>query len=154
KDPLRTFQDPLLRLPGRVYRRNRVSDLPDAAARFFPHRRGSQSAQCFHRADDGRAHPQRDLPSRGLDDRRRCGGCPFIGDLVVRGSGLPVSAAAVFQYPGGALKKELPVSFYLYALSVVGSGCGFVTQMLVSGYWSTTYSADVFHFSINLAFYF
>jgi hypothetical protein len=42
----------------------------------------------------------------------------------------------------------------LYALSVVGSGCGFVTQMLVSGFWSTTYSQDVYYFSLNVAFYF
>lgn len=49
------------------------------------------------------------------------------------------------------MKKDNTV---LYAMSVVGSGCGFVTQMLVSGYWSTAYSHDVYHFSVNLAFYF
>jgi spermidine synthase len=42
----------------------------------------------------------------------------------------------------------------LYALSVIGSGCGFVTQMLVSGFWSTTFSQDVYYFSLNVAFYF
>lgn len=41
----------------------------------------------------------------------------------------------------------------LYILSIIGSGCGFVTQMLVSGYWATTYSNDVFMFSVNVAFY-
>lgn len=45
-------------------------------------------------------------------------------------------------------------NFVLYAMSVLGSGCGFVTQMLVSGFWSTAYSYDVYHFSVNLAFYF
>lgn len=42
----------------------------------------------------------------------------------------------------------------LYTMSVVGSGAGFVTQMLVSGFWATAFSHDVFHFSVNLAFYF
>ena len=42
----------------------------------------------------------------------------------------------------------------LYVLSVLASGCGFVSQMLVSGYWATTFSNDVHHFSVNLACYF
>lgn len=42
----------------------------------------------------------------------------------------------------------------LYLLSVIASGTGFVTQMLVSGFWSTAFSHDVLHFSVNLAFYF
>lgn len=46
------------------------------------------------------------------------------------------------------------MSWTLYLLSVIGSGCGFVTQMLVSGFWSTTYSQDVYYFSLNVAFYF
>lgn len=41
----------------------------------------------------------------------------------------------------------------LYILSLVGSGLGFMTQMLVSGYWTTAFSQDVFYYSINLAFY-
>lgn len=45
-------------------------------------------------------------------------------------------------------------TFILYLLSVIGSGCGFVTQMLVSGYWSATYSQDILYFSVNTAFYF
>ncbi len=42
----------------------------------------------------------------------------------------------------------------LYALSVLGSGVGFMTQTLVSGFWSTAFSQDVTFYSINLAFYF
>jgi spermidine synthase len=42
----------------------------------------------------------------------------------------------------------------LYSFSVVGSGAGFVTQMLVSGFWSTAFSNDIFYFSVNVAFYF
>ncbi len=41
----------------------------------------------------------------------------------------------------------------LYFLSLIGSGAGFMTQMLVSGYWTTAFSQDVFYYSINLAFY-
>ncbi len=52
------------------------------------------------------------------------------------------------------MNRALSYSRTLYALSVIGSGCGFVTQMLVSGFWSTTYSQDVYYFSINVAFYF
>ncbi len=52
------------------------------------------------------------------------------------------------------MTRPFPVSRTLYLLSVIGSGCGFVTQMLVSGFWSTTYSQDVYYFSINVAFYF
>ncbi len=42
----------------------------------------------------------------------------------------------------------------LYTLSVIGSGAGFMVQMLVSGFWSTAFSQDVTFYSINLAFYF
>lgn len=42
----------------------------------------------------------------------------------------------------------------LYILSLIGSGVGFMTQILVSGYWTTAFSQDVFYFSINLATYF
>lgn len=41
----------------------------------------------------------------------------------------------------------------LYLLSLIGSGAGFMTQMLVSGYWATAFSNDIFYYSINLAFY-
>lgn len=45
-------------------------------------------------------------------------------------------------------------TFLIYAVTVIGSGIGFVTQTLVSGFWATTYSNDVFYFSVNTAFYF
>lgn len=48
---------------------------------------------------------------------------------------------------------KVSLTVILYVLSIVGSGCGFLTQMLVSGYWSTAYSNDVLMFSLNVAFY-
>ncbi len=44
--------------------------------------------------------------------------------------------------------------YLLYALSILGSGVGFMTQTLVSGFWSTAFSQDVTFYSVNLAFYF
>ena len=41
----------------------------------------------------------------------------------------------------------------IYFLTLIGSGAGFMTQMLVSGYWTTAFSEDIFHYSINLAMY-
>ncbi|MBY0369599.1 fused MFS/spermidine synthase [bacterium] len=43
---------------------------------------------------------------------------------------------------------------WVYALSMLGSGMGFITQILVSGFWSTAFSQDVTFYSLNLAFYF
>jgi spermidine synthase len=45
------------------------------------------------------------------------------------------------------------VEAILYLFSLLGSGAGFMTQMLVSGYWTTAFSQDVYYFSVNLAFY-
>jgi len=45
------------------------------------------------------------------------------------------------------------VQITLYILSLIGSGAGFMTQMLVSGFWTTAFSQDVFYYSINLATY-
>lgn len=42
----------------------------------------------------------------------------------------------------------------IYILTLIGSGAGFMTQMLVSGYWSMAFSEDVFYYSVNLASYF
>lgn len=50
--------------------------------------------------------------------------------------------------------KRNPSIALLYALSILGSGVGFMTQTLVSGFWSTAFSQDVTFYSINLAFYF
>lgn len=50
--------------------------------------------------------------------------------------------------------KRKPSLLLLYALSILGSGVGFMTQTLVSGFWSTAFSQDVTFYSINLAFYF
>ena len=50
------------------------------------------------------------------------------------------------------MKKATP--FVIYALSMLGSGLGFMIQILVSGYWSTAFSQDVTFYSVNLAFYF
>jgi len=52
------------------------------------------------------------------------------------------------------MTRPSPAALRLYSLSVIGSGLGFVCQTLVSGFWSTAYSHDVLHFSVNLAFYF
>ena len=35
----------------------------------------------------------------------------------------------------------------------MGSGAGFMTQMLVSGYWTSAFSEGVFYYSVNLATY-
>lgn len=45
------------------------------------------------------------------------------------------------------------VEISIYLLTLLGSGAGFMTQMLVSGYWTTAFSEDVFHYSINLSAY-
>lgn len=52
------------------------------------------------------------------------------------------------------MKKLDKNQVFIYALSVIGSGCGFLSQILISGYWSSAFSQDVFFFSINTAFYF
>jgi len=46
------------------------------------------------------------------------------------------------------------VEIALYIFSLIGSGVGFMTQMVTSGYWTTAFSHDVFYFSVNLATYF
>jgi len=50
--------------------------------------------------------------------------------------------------------SEQPSLRFLYFVSLVASGCGFMTQTLVSGFWTTAFSQDTLHFSLNLAFYF
>jgi spermidine synthase len=45
------------------------------------------------------------------------------------------------------------VNLLIYSLTLIGSGAGFMAQMLVSGYWSTAFSEDVFYYSVNLASY-
>ncbi len=42
----------------------------------------------------------------------------------------------------------------LYLLCVAISGCGFVAQTLISGFWSTAFNEDSIYYSVNLAFYF
>ncbi len=54
----------------------------------------------------------------------------------------------------GQRKRPSIFRITLYTLSVIASGCGFVTQMLVAGYWSTAFSNDVLFFSVSTAFYF
>lgn len=44
------------------------------------------------------------------------------------------------------------IAFYIP--SFVASGVGFLSQTLVSGYWSSAFSEDVLHFSLNLSSYF
>jgi hypothetical protein len=44
--------------------------------------------------------------------------------------------------------------FQLYLLCIAISGCGFVAQTLISGFWSTVFNEDSVYYSVNLAFYF
>ncbi len=43
---------------------------------------------------------------------------------------------------------------HLYLLCLAISGCGFVAQTLISGFWSTAFNEDSIYYSVNLAFYF
>lgn len=45
-------------------------------------------------------------------------------------------------------------SFFLYTITAMGSGVGFVAQSLIAGFWSRTFGDEILHFSLDGAVYF